>query len=158
VLTFSLGGTDVSPEYTVTPDPGNPGLIAPGASVPMQFTVDVNMGVTAGVVTLDAELTGTDATTGLPVSVIGAVQTDTWNVAPLSSQICGDCDNSGSVSILDSLLAAQSDAGIATVPPLAMGQCNVAGTPGNGPGTVTVIDALLIAQYVVGLNTLSCVP
>jgi hypothetical protein len=74
---------------------------------------------------------------------------------------CGDCDASGTVSIVDALVAAQASAGMITLVDPQFGRCNVAGMAGGtgGPGTVDILDALTIAQYTAGLlATLYCAP
>lgn len=74
--------------------------------------------------------------------------------------LCGDCDQSGSVNIVDALLAAQ-DAAMALSPPLsgsAFSNCNVTGAVEPDPqAAVNILDALLIAQDAAGLPvTLMC--
>lgn len=78
----------------------------------------------------------------------------------LAAQVCGDCDNSGAVDIVDALVVSQAAVGLfdpaiwdGTEP--IPGACDVAAPF----GAMTVIDALVIALYLVGIEpTLSCVP
>jgi hypothetical protein len=71
---------------------------------------------------------------------------------------CGDCNQDGVVSILDSLAAAQIAAGVFTPTPEQFNYCNVQGTLSPAPGAVVdVLDSLTIAQYAAGLPvTLTC--
>jgi subtilisin-like proprotein convertase family protein len=74
--------------------------------------------------------------------------------SPTGSGVCGDCDNSSLVNILDSLQAARIDSGLAQLVPGAGDQCDVSGGAG-----VSILDSLQIARYVVGqVPTLSCIP
>jgi hypothetical protein len=69
--------------------------------------------------------------------------------------LCGDCNQDGSVTILDALHAAQADVGLVTLAPPAFSSCNVTGVLEPAPGAaVTVLDALAIASVVSGLPTL----
>jgi hypothetical protein len=77
---------------------------------------------------------------------------------PCWTQLCGDCDDSGFVDILDSFRAAHWDAGL-TPPPtdIEYSNCNVLGTLGPSYYTdISILDALQIARYVVGLVDLTC--
>jgi hypothetical protein len=75
---------------------------------------------------------------------------------------CGDCNQDGVVSVVDSLVAAQHQVGLTSLSGLTFAQCNVTGIQGgtSAPGAdVSVLDALAIAQYTIGATTsLACVP
>lgn len=76
------------------------------------------------------------------------------------ADVCGDCDGTGAVDVLDSLWAARVGAGLAGAPPVgsnAFDSCNVAGVAAPGAGAVIdVLDALEIARDAVGLSVVVC--
>ncbi len=68
--------------------------------------------------------------------------------------LCGDCDRSGSIDILDSLMASQIAAGTVSPSICQMSDCDV-----DGSGTIDDQDAQMIAEVAVGLPTqLTCPP
>ena len=78
-------------------------------------------------------------------------------MTPCKIEVCGDCDASGFVDILDALRAASYDAGKATLSPVEYSNCNVLGTPEPSyQARVTILDALWIARSVVGIEVLEC--
>ena len=65
--------------------------------------------------------------------------------------LCGDCNTDGVVDVLDALLAAQAEVGVALLTPTQFANCNVEGALEPDPGAeVTVLDALRLAQFAVG--------
>lgn len=71
---------------------------------------------------------------------------------------CGDCNEDGSMDILDALQAAQHAAGVLTLSARGQTACNVTGTLAPDPGAaVDILDALMLAQAAAGLPvTLAC--
>jgi hypothetical protein len=73
---------------------------------------------------------------------------------PTASAVCGDCDGSGSVDIIDALVGAQHGAGLLTLTGQQFLDCDT-----DGAGTVDVLDALRVAQAAAGLQVpLTCTP
>jgi hypothetical protein len=143
-LSFT-GSADRTSEYTVMPDPGNPALVAPGATESFAFSVDVDPMATPEIVTLDVALaTGNDVVTGRVQSDMGADVTDSWDVQACAASFCGDCNLDMSLSILDALLAAQISAAIVPIgglPLQQVEQCDV-----DNDADVDILDALALAQ------------
>lgn len=74
---------------------------------------------------------------------------------PPPEVLCGDCDGSGVVNILDAAIAARAGVGLAEILPQNVGLCDVAAE--IEVDVVTALDALEIARYVAGLiPSLSC--
>lgn len=90
----------------------------------------------------------------LPIRTLAKATVVLFLAAPMAraQQICGDCDDSESISIVDSLVAARIAVALTSPVCLQFQRCDV-----NSDGMITVIDALLIAQVAAGLPTpLSC--
>jgi hypothetical protein len=69
---------------------------------------------------------------------------------------CGDCNEDGSVNILDALRAAQHAAGMVTLTDVGFDNCNV--DMGSGSTVVNILDALALARHDLGLGQISCCP
>ena len=76
---------------------------------------------------------------------------------PCDTILCGDCNQDGSINILDALKAAQHSAGVVTLVGAAFDNCNV--NRDTGSTTVDILDALALARFDLGLGgPLSCCP
>lgn len=72
---------DVTGEYQIIPDPGNPPLILGGGSVhKFNFSVNISLAATLGQVLINGRINGTDANSGTAVSDNAADTTHTWTV------------------------------------------------------------------------------
>jgi hypothetical protein len=78
---------DVSSEYTVTPDPGNPVTIAPGATETFIFDVDVGALATLGTITVDGVIEVIDPTTMVTARDAGADTPDSWGVVSAAAAV-----------------------------------------------------------------------
>jgi hypothetical protein len=158
-LSFTDPGlVDVSSEYVVTPDPGNPTTIAGGSTETLDFSVDVLAGVTQGLITVDAAGSANDSVTGNPITDPGADTPLVWDVVGCLAPNCGDCNGDTQISILDALVAAQHSAGLTILTGSDFSNCNVTGLLEPDPSaTVDILDALTLAQYAAGVvGSLTC--
>jgi hypothetical protein len=150
-LTFT-GSADRTAEYTVTPAPGNPVVIAPATTESFAFSVDVDPGASLETITLDGVFTGVDSVSGAAIIDNDADLTDSWVVVLCGATLCGDCNGDGFVTILDALTAAQHSAAIITLTGTDFTNCNVIGAVEPDPAAaVDILDALTLAQSAAGL-------
>ena len=94
--------------------------------------------------------------TSTPSKTITPPSSPIYLLPPSSSQtlVCGDCDGSGFVDILDAYRASHYASGLANLTDEEFYYCNVVGVPGSRylyNSQVSILDALYIARYVVGL-------
>jgi hypothetical protein len=150
-LTFT-GSADRTSEYTVTPDPANPPMIAGATLETFTFAVDVDPAATTELVTLDAGITVQDPISLSTDQDTGADVTDQWDVLVCLASSCGDCNGDGMVTILDALVAAQHSAALITLTGVDFSNCNVVGALEPDPSAeVSILDALTLAQAAAGL-------
>ena len=77
--TFSIGGTDVTPEYTVTADPSNPTTLdRNGAPSDLIFWVDASPVATIGTLTVDGRVCVRSPTCAAVSCDADATSTDSW--------------------------------------------------------------------------------
>jgi len=72
--------------------------------------------------------------------------------ATTPAQLCGDCNSTGSVDIVDALAGAQHSVGASTLTGQGLANCDV-----NSSSSVDIVDSLFIAQFSTGLPvSLNC--
>jgi hypothetical protein len=144
---FSLVVTPMM--YHITPTAGMGGTISPSTVQDVlygnstTFTMTPSTGYQIGDVLVDANSVGAVST--YTFSNVVANHTIAASFAP--SVIPGDVDGSGTVTMLDVLLAARAAVGITTLTGSALQAADV-----NGDGTITMLDVLLVARIAVGIS------
>jgi len=93
-----------------------------------------------------AETPVTDFPTS-PKAIFPTLQSDyDLVIFKLTKKQCGDCNQDGSITILDALVAAQIGVGLVTAEGEALEICDV-----DGSGDVSILDALLLSRFLAGL-------
>ena len=127
----------------------NPRMVPPGSGT---FQWDAMTDVGAGPLTVTVAMCVSDGNEFAQDRVTLTVDCSSASCCDLA----GDCDESQMVDVLDSLRAAQYDAGLADLSATAFANCNVHTATES---RVSILDALEISLYIIGrIPALDCCP